>query len=332
MKLLSSMIVLLFLLAGDPQPFFHFQPAFPDKVGPKPTLFGSANDRLIVFDGISKRLHLVSQSGEDYFFGELGTGNGQLYEPSAIAANSTMIAEIETTSQRIQWFDAQGHFKHSCKISPDLDTRTAAFTMSNELLVNDSHAAKPILIIDQNCKTVGAFGSRHLVSDLYTSKNVSRDGPYKDAANRLYIATDKDDTFTASFVAPVLTKFDKHGDEIFRINLDHAVDSTFWSYSTAKGGMSTSLDGVQVPYITRGVSVDPVSHHIFVLATRNLHGDDALYDISPDGKQVITYPIHTPTRGDLYTMTVMSGSLYVSLVFSDGLFKSPLPIDVPSTK
>lgn len=318
-----------FLASGQKAPApmhpFNLVQIGPEVVGTNPLVMQSSIHGVLVLNGTDKTLHLIKDGKLVRSFGELGTGPGQIYTP-IVAANSSQIADVEWPSQRVQWFTSDGKYLSTCRIPSSLTTRTAALTDDNLLVLNDSHAAAPILFMNSNCKVIGSVGSRETPSALYNSNNKSKDDLYKDASNRVELAVAGDSIYAAYLIAPVLKKYDRSGKLIFSINLDHAIDDSFWKYSPATGGMSTGVDGTQVPLVTRSISIDPVTGQIWVLAALELKKYAALYNISPDGKRILRYPISSPIpSGELQAMAVYGNAVYCSLIFAHGVYTSPLP-------
>lgn len=308
------------------QPFLHFMPLDATLVGQRPVVEGASDSEIVMFDDLSKSLHIIKSNGENLTTGELGTADGQVFEPSAMAINANRLVDVEVDTQRVQWFDTQGKFLHSCHLNSLWDTRTAALNDKNELIINFSQNDKPILILNDRCEVISSLGNRALVSQLYSTTNTSRDIQYKDAANRVLLAADGNDVIAVSLIAPVITKYSAAGKILFQRNLDHTVDQVFWNYSPLKGGMSTGIDGTQVPLISRGVAIDSETHHIYVLAARDLSGTYALYELYPDGQVALTFPYTSEFgSGAIYGMSVFQRQLYVSLVFADGAYRSTLP-------
>ena len=302
-----------------------FEPISQDIVGTQPYVERSSNRGVLILNAPDRVIHLVRDGHLFGSFGGFGTGPGEFYNP-VIAANKSYVVDVEWTTQRIQWFAADGTYLHTCHLASSLDTRTAALTDDNVLLLNDSHNATPIVLMDDKCNIVKGLGSRIKASELYGTTNVRKDAEYKDASNRVDIAADATYVYVAYWLAPVISKFDRAGHLLFRTSLNHAIDGAFWKYSPDSGGLSTGVDGTQIPYITRGISIDPITHKIWVLAAEDLKEHVALYCISQDGKVVLRLPLTSPvSSGDIQGMAVYNNVVYLSLVYAHGVYVSPLP-------
>jgi hypothetical protein len=143
-------------------------------VGSQPHVEQSSSRGVVILNAPDRTLHVVRDGKLIKSFGSFGTGPGELYSP-VIAANSNYIVDVEPFTQRVQWFTADGTYRHTCHISTSLDTRAAALTNDDMLLLNDSHGPNPIVLMNQECKIIKRFGLRLKVSDLYGTSNTSRD-------------------------------------------------------------------------------------------------------------------------------------------------------------
>ena len=249
---------------------------------PAPTLLASNKAHLYIFDERSNRLAVLDRNNHLLALtGEIGTDRGQFFHPSAMAANDQSVVLLDIISNRLQFLNPDGSFKSECRFNESISSRTVALTPSTQVLVNTPSADHVITAFDTQCRKLFSFASPTTLSELYSSLLAAKNQDYKFAANRLWLTTDKDgNTYAAYLVAPVLSKYDRNGNLLWTRKFDQAREAQFQQYTPKKGGMSTGVDGVQAPFMTKAVLPDE-NGNTLVLCSVDLFKKDRFFQFSP---------------------------------------------------
>lgn len=289
-----------------------------------PTLLAATKSRLYVFDERTNRLAVIERNTQKVaLVGELGTGRGQFFHPAAMAANEQGVVLFDIPGKRFQFLNADGVFQTECLLSEPTSSRTVALTASGLVLVNTPSSDHVITAYDRECRKQSSFGLPTALSELYSPALSARDRDYKFAANRLWLAGDKSgNTYAAYLLAPVLAKYGKSGNLLWTRKFDPAREEQFRQYAPKNGGMSTGVDGVQVPYMTKAVFPEE-DGKVLVLCSVDLFRKDRLFEFSPNGDLLGYSDIEVP-RGSLFKMALQDHDLVVSALFAPALYHASL--------
>jgi hypothetical protein len=289
-----------------------------------PTLLAATKSRLYVFDERTNRLAVIERNTQKVTLtGELGTGRGQFFHPAAMAANEQGVVLFDILGNRFQFLNVEGAFQNECQLSEPTSSRTVALTAAGLVLVNTPSSDHVITAYDRQCRKQFTFGPPTALSELYSSALAGRNSDYKFAANRLWLTGDKSgNTYAAYLLAPVLTKYDKSGNLLWTRKFDQAREEQFRQYVPKNGGMSTGVDGVQVPYITKAVFPEE-DGRVLVLCSVDLFRKDRIFEFSPGGDLLGYSDIEVP-RGSLFKMALQDHDLVLSALFAPGLYRANL--------
>jgi len=289
-----------------------------------PTLLAATKFRLYVFDERTNRLAVIERNTQKVALtGEIGTGRGQFFHPAAIAANEQGVVLFDILGNRFQFLNADGTFQTECQLSEPTSSRTVALTAAGLVLVNTPSSDHVITAYDRECRKQSSFGPPATLSELYSPALSARDRDYKFAANRLWLTGDKSgNTYAAYLLAPVLTKYDKAGNLLWTRKFDQTREEQFRQYAPKNGGMSTGVDGVQVPYMTKAVFPEE-DGKVLVLCSVDLFRKDRIFEFSSAGDLVGYSDIEVP-RGSLFKMTLQGHDLVLSALFAPALYHAKL--------
>jgi hypothetical protein len=285
-----------------------------------PTLLAATKSRLYVFDERTNRLAVIERNSQKVTLtGEIGTGRGQFFHPAAMAASEQGIVLFDILGNRVQFLSAEGVFQTECQLSEPTSSRTVALTAAGLVLVNTPSSDHVITAYDRQCRKQSSFGPPATLSELYSPALAARNRDYKFAANRLWLAGDKSgNTYAAYLLAPVLTKYDKSGNLLWTRKFDQAREEQFRQYVPKNGGMSTGVDGVQVPYMTKAVFSEE-DGKVLVLCSVDLFRKDRLFEFSSNGDLLSYSDIEVP-RGSLFKMALQDHDLVLSALFAPALY------------
>ena len=290
-----------------------------------PTLLAATKSHLYVFDERTNRLAVIERNTQKVTLtGEIGTGRGQFFHPAAMAASEQGVVLFDILNNRFQFLNAEGVFQTECQLSEPTSSRTVALTAAGLILVNTPSSDHVITAYDRQCQKQSSFGPPATLSELYSPALAPRNRDYKFAANRLWLTGDKSgNTYAAYFLAPVLTKYGKSGNLLWTRKFDPAREEQFRQYIPKNGGMSSGLDGVQVPYMTKAVFAED-DGKVLVLCSVDLFRKDRIFEFSPSGDLLGYSDIEAP-RGSLFKMALQDHDLILSALFAPALYHASLP-------
>lgn len=276
---------------------------------------------------ISRRTQLIRRQ-----FAGLGNGPGQLLHPAALSLHGGKLAVLDAVNHRVEYFSTNGRYVSEFKLPSGYDSHTIALGNHRNVYMNDPRQGTLIQEFNLHGGIVRKFGLLTTAESLYGHPGGPFEAKMRLAANRVWLTAGAHGHIYLSYmVAPVIRKYSAGGQLVLQIamqgSLAHRLSHLFWSYRVSHGGMSSNMDGVQVPYITKSICIDPKSDHIWVLTARNLFRRNALWELNSQGRQAGIWKLN-PTPGDPYNACVTHGTGIVSAFFHSGLYFFHLPVKI----
>jgi len=216
-----------------------------------------------------------------------------------------------------------------------LDPTSMATDKQGRVFINSPHHGKLVTEYDASGNMVRQFGDLTTLAGLY-----GREGDHqkaeslKWAANRVWMTSDETGSlYVAYMIAPVIRKYNADRQLVFEKRLTGDIGerlvSLFWDYSPEKGGMSSGVEGAQVPYITKDIAFDKSTGRLYVLAANDLQKKNSIFEFDKNGEQLRVFSIGGKQEGLFYKLAAADGRLYLTTLFSPGVFVSA-PLSAPA--
>jgi hypothetical protein len=295
---------------------------------PGPALAAVEQGVLYVLDDPTNRLLAYKSDGSPWFTaGSIGSGPGQFFHPSALRSQTDSLTILDWSNKRVEFFSASGEYLHSFTVA-DLDPASMATDRQGRVFINSPHHGKLVTEYDTSGKLLRQFGDLTTLAGLY-----GREGDHqkaeslKWAANRVWMTSDDEGSlYVAYMIAPVIRKYNAAGQLVFEKRLTGDIGerlvSIFWDYSPAKGGMSSGVEGAQVPYITKDIAFDKSTGRLYVLAANDLQKRNSIFEFDRNGEQLRVFSVGGKQEGLFYKLAAADGRLYLTTLFSPGVFVS----------
>jgi hypothetical protein len=294
-----------------------------------PSIVAVEQGILYVVDDPTNRLLAYRPDGNILFTaGSIGAGPGQFFHPSAFKAQGNLLTILDWSSKRVEVFGTSGKFLHSFKVA-ESEPASMATDRQGGVFINNPHHGKLVTEYDSTGNVLRRFGDLTTLVRLY-GKEVDRQKAesLKWAANRVWMASDAEGSlYVAYMIAPVIRKYNANGQLVFERRMTGEIGerlvSLFWDYSPVKGGMSSGVDGAQVPYITKDIAFDQATGRLYVLAANDLQKRNSVFEFNKDGEQLRVFSVGGSQEGLFYKLAAADGQLYLTTLFSSGVYMSP---------
>jgi 6-bladed beta-propeller len=292
-------------------------------VGQTP-LISARNGRVYLFDDRTNRLFICDGSGKVLkTTGSIGDGPGQFYKPSAMVTGAHSVVIYDRGNNRIVVLTLDGDVKSQFPVQTQLYNIAAGD--DDTIYVNDPSSGHLITALDINGRVLRSFGNLSSLSALHHTNNQTRDTRFHLTANRVRLAIDKSDHIFAVFmIAPVIREYSHDGALIKEVSFDnanaHQLQELFWHKDPNLPITSGIIDGNQVPFLVKDVSVNPATGEFVVLTALS-----KLLIFDAECKEISVLEIKGVLDSQLWKMAVEDRSIWLVRVFLPGTFHGEIP-------
>jgi len=296
---------------------------FGTPVGRTP-LVAARNGHLYLLDDYTNRLFICDPSGHIlHTVGSIGDGPGQFYRPSAMVITSRSIVVFDKGNRRIEVLSLDGAFQRDFAVHGDIFSMAAGD--DGRVYVNDPSSGSLITVLSADGKIMKSFGALSSVSSLYRTSDRSRDDQFRLQANRVRLAVDKSEHIYATFlIVPVIREYSTDGSLVQEVAISgetaRRLADTFWHGAKEARIVSGVIDGKQVPFLIKGISVDPATHHLLVLTAFS-----TVFIFEADCRQINQIEVRGVLDWQLWSMAVEGRSIWFVRTFLPGSFRGELP-------
>lgn len=265
----------------------------------------SRRHRICVFDPAMKF---------KYQIGQLGQGPQDLYDPGDLVLDAKeQLYVMDFGNMRVQIFDKTGQrvggFGYNQKAIE------IAVTRRGEIYLNQPTKGHLISVYSAEGKLLRQFGELMSLSRAYPGR--ADDPAYRIPLSRVTTALDEQDNLYVAYIfVPLIQKYDAKGRLVWERRLEGPIgdlmSQQFWA--NRKDSLLTltrSIDGLQMPVISKDIAYDDRSRRLFVL----LSLIDIIYVADENGQkiEVLSQSRDEIIKGDtLGTLTSSRGSLYAT--------------------
>lgn len=265
----------------------------------------SRRHRICVFDPAMKF---------KYQIGQLGQGPQDLYYPGDLVFDAKeQLYVMDFGNMRVQIFDKTGRrvggFGYGQKAIE------IAVTRRGEIYLNQPTKGHLISVYSAEGKLLRQFGELMSLSRAYPGR--ADDPKYRIPLSRVTTALDEQDNLYVAYIfVPLIQKYDARGRLLWERRLEgplgDLMSQQFWvNEKDSLLTLTRSIDGLQMPVISKDIAYDDRSRRLFVL----LSLVDIIYVADDNGRKI---ELLSQSRDEiikedrLETLTASRGSLYAT--------------------
>lgn len=310
---------------GRALPMERLLPEFPFE---SPAQIQRHGQRRFVLDEKTHRILIFGPDGtKEGQIGEIGSGEGEFYEPTDFEIVDEQIYVLDSGNRRIQVLDLEGDFVSEL---PELPAAKGfAVNSKGEILLGQPQKGGLISVYDAEGNVLRTFGEPKTMADLWGPDREESSGEYGLAASRVHIDVDDEDAVYVSYlIGPLLEKYSPEGRLLFSKRMTgpgiDRLETIFWDRPSGTRVLSTPLDGVAVDLVTKSIAVGKADGRRAILV---LLGDDSVYWAGDDGSRVARLePEREDAKGWLWRITTGEQNRFFLLasVFTSEIYRFDL--------
>lgn len=301
---------------------------FPDFPFKSPAQMHRHGGHQFVLDEKTHRILVFGPDGaKQGQIGEIGSGKGELYEPTDFEIVGDRIYVLDSGNRRIQVLDLEGTYVSEFPELPE--AKGFAVNSKGEVLLGQPEKGRLVSVYDSEGNLLRSFGELKTVADLWGDGRREDAGRYGLAASRIDIDVDgEDDVYVSYLIGPLLEKYSEDGRLLFSKRMEgpgiDRLEAIFWDHPSGTKVISTPLDGVAVDLVTKSIAVGRGARGPAILV---LLGDDSVYWAGGDGGRIGRLePDRKSGKGWLWQITSGGGGRFFLLasIFTEEIYQFDL--------